>query len=118
MQRALCDAAQLQGASLSFPSGWRLQEVLELFEEAEARNRTDEGSDEDLAAWTRIDAPDVDVPSVDAAPRRDPQVRLAEQARWRGPMRELARRHKAGGGPRRDRFRTLSSSWPCFSTPR
>jgi hypothetical protein len=42
---------------LAFPSSWHLQEVLELAAEAEARNLTDSGSDEDLARWTHIDAP-------------------------------------------------------------
>lgn len=57
VRTALRDAARLQGASLSFPLSWHLQEVLELAEEAEARDRTDQGSDEDLSAWTRIDTP-------------------------------------------------------------
>lgn len=57
VRTALCDAAHRQGASLSFASAWHLQTVLELVEEAEARNLTDQGSDEDLAAWTRIGTP-------------------------------------------------------------
>ncbi|MGW1092999.1 Acg family FMN-binding oxidoreductase [Streptomyces sp. NPDC002596] len=75
VQTALRDAASLQGASLSFPTGWHLQEVLELVEEAEARNLTDRGSGEDLAAWTRIDAPSVNtatdgVPGYAFGPRK------------------------------------------------
>lgn len=89
VQRALRDAAQLQGASLSFPTGWHLQEVLELFEEAEARNRTDEGSDEDLAAWTRIDAPDA--PSADSAPDGIPGYAFGPRKRGgSAPMRDFA----------------------------
>ncbi|MEU9379475.1 nitroreductase family protein [Streptomyces sp. NPDC048279] len=89
VQAALRDAAHLQGASLSFPTGWHLQEVLELIEEAEARNRTDEGSDEDLAAWTRIDAPDA--PSADTASDGIPQYAFGPRKRGgRAPIRDFA----------------------------
>ncbi|WP_432092412.1 Acg family FMN-binding oxidoreductase [Streptomyces sp. bgisy100] len=45
-------AARQEGARLDFPSGWHRQWVLELAEQAEARNLTDSGSREDLARWT------------------------------------------------------------------
>ncbi|MGY0065661.1 Acg family FMN-binding oxidoreductase [Streptomyces sp. QTS137] len=57
VRAALVGAARHEGAMLAFPSSWHLDEVLRLLEEAEARNLADRGSDEDLARWTRIDAP-------------------------------------------------------------
>ncbi|MFE1248512.1 Acg family FMN-binding oxidoreductase [Streptomyces sp. NPDC058735] len=53
VRTALAAAARAEGVTLAFPSPWHLQEVLELAREAEARNLTDRGSDEDLARWTR-----------------------------------------------------------------
>ncbi|MFJ6836774.1 Acg family FMN-binding oxidoreductase [Streptomyces sp. NPDC091209] len=57
IRTALGDAAHREGAVLEFPDVWRLEEVLELIEEGEARNLADPGSSEDLAAWTRLDSP-------------------------------------------------------------
>ncbi|MGW5968768.1 Acg family FMN-binding oxidoreductase [Streptomyces sp. NPDC055186] len=57
LRTALAEAARDEGATLAFPSSWHLHQVLELLEEAEARNLTDRGSGQDLAEWTRIDAP-------------------------------------------------------------
>ncbi|MET9391096.1 nitroreductase family protein [Streptomyces sp. NPDC006624] len=57
VRSALAAAAQAEGVTLAFPSSWHLQEVLELAREAETRNLTDRGSDEDLARWTRGGAP-------------------------------------------------------------
>lgn len=51
-QTALREAAQLEGADLSFPIGWHLQLVLDLSLEGEARNLTDSGATADLARWT------------------------------------------------------------------
>ncbi|MGY4742282.1 hypothetical protein [Streptomyces sp. ATMOS53] len=49
VREALAAAAHAEGATLAFPTSWHLREVLELFQEAEARNVTDPGSDQDLA---------------------------------------------------------------------
>ncbi|MET8138503.1 nitroreductase [Streptomyces sp. NPDC005251] len=57
IRTALVDAAHREGAALEFPDVWRLEEVLELIEEGEARNLTDRGRSEDLTAWTRLDSP-------------------------------------------------------------
>ncbi|GGZ98515.1 Acg family FMN-binding oxidoreductase [Streptomyces bluensis] len=71
---ALADAARLEGAMLTFPTAWHLQEVLELVRQAEARNLTDRGSDQDLAEWTRVGPPsanttDDGVPAYAFGPR-------------------------------------------------
>ncbi|MFC8404891.1 Acg family FMN-binding oxidoreductase [Streptomyces griseoincarnatus] len=68
-------AADAEGATLAFPTAWHLQEVLELAREAEARNATDRGADEDLVRWTRTDAASVataddGVPHYAFGPRR------------------------------------------------
>jgi hypothetical protein len=52
VREALCAAARAEEVTLTFPTSWHLREVLELFQEAEARNLTDPGSDQDLARWT------------------------------------------------------------------
>ncbi|MBD0422691.1 nitroreductase family protein [Streptomyces sp. TRM S81-3] len=75
VREALSEAARAEGAALTFPASWHLREVLELVQEAEARNITDRGSDQDLAHWTRIDTPAVDtaddgVPHYAFGPRR------------------------------------------------
>ncbi|MFE0965508.1 Acg family FMN-binding oxidoreductase [Streptomyces fungicidicus] len=57
VRSALVDAARDEGASLAFPTGWHLQEVLELTQEAEARNLTDRGISEDLKQWTHGGVP-------------------------------------------------------------
>ncbi|GHJ29465.1 MULTISPECIES: Acg family FMN-binding oxidoreductase [Streptomyces] len=53
VRAALVDAAGRERVSLSFPSGWHLQSVLDLALEAEARNLTDAGAAADLARFTR-----------------------------------------------------------------
>ncbi|SEP89594.1 Acg family FMN-binding oxidoreductase [Streptomyces radiopugnans] len=53
LRTALSDAARREGALLDFPGPSHLRWVLQLVEEAEARNRTDRGEAEDLARWTR-----------------------------------------------------------------
>nr|WP_234389129.1 nitroreductase family protein [Streptomyces sp. AS58] len=75
VRQTLCEAARIEGAVLSFPTSWHLAEVLDLVQEAEARNITDRGSDQDLARWTRLDMPFVDtsgdgVPQYAFGPRR------------------------------------------------
>nr|WP_099053938.1 nitroreductase family protein [Streptomyces griseoruber] len=86
VREALAAAARAEGATLTFPTGWHLREVLELFQEAEARNRTDPGSDQDLTRWTGGDA--VSVGGVgEGVPR------YAYGPRMRGgkaPMRDFA----------------------------
>lgn len=86
IRTALSDAADRDGATLSFPGPWHRQEVLELVEEAERRNLTDRGSDQDLAQWTRIDAP-----SVNTAPDGIPDYAFGPRKRGgKAPMRDFA----------------------------
>ncbi|MFD7406824.1 Acg family FMN-binding oxidoreductase [Streptomyces sp. NPDC059866] len=90
VRAALADAAHDEGASLTFPTGWHLQEVLELAQEAEARNLTDHGIREDLRQWTHGGVPFSDtaaagVPEYAFGPRK-----LGGKA----PMRDFA-----GGRP-------------------
>ncbi|TJZ59389.1 nitroreductase [Streptomyces piniterrae] len=86
VRTALSGAAHIEGASLTFPTAWHLQELLDLVREAEARNLTDRASDQDLARWTHIDdsserpAPD-GVPDYAFGPRK-----LGGKA----PMRDFA----------------------------
>ncbi|WP_437063564.1 Acg family FMN-binding oxidoreductase [Streptomyces sp. enrichment culture] len=93
VRTALGEAARHEGAMLSFPTSWHLQEVLELVQEAEARNLTDRGSDQDLAEWTRIDAPSVNttddgVPDYAFGPRK---------RGGKAPMRDFAGRRRVAG---------------------
>lgn len=86
LRAALTDAAHREGAELTFPSSWHLEEVLDLLEEAEARNRADRGSDEDLAHWTRIDDS-----SADAAREGVPGYAFGPRKRGgKAPMRDFA----------------------------
>jgi hypothetical protein len=86
VRTALSDAARREGAVLAFPTSWHLQEVLELVEEGEARNLTDRGSDEDLAAWTRLDTP-----SGTTAPDGIPAYAFGPRKRGgKAPMRDFA----------------------------
>lgn len=93
VREALGAAAREEGAALSFLTSWHLQDVLELIQEAEARNITDPGSDQDLAQWTRTDAP-----SVHTADDGVPQYAFGPRKRGgRAPMRDFAgTRHVAG----------------------
>ncbi|ARF59220.1 nitroreductase [Streptomyces gilvosporeus] len=75
VRSALSDAARQEGATLDFPTGWHLQWVHEVAEEAEARNLTDRGEDEELRRWTRIGAAATDtvgagVPDYAFGPRK------------------------------------------------
>ncbi len=93
VRTALSDAAHLEGASLSFATAWHLDEVLELVEEAEARNRTDRGSDEDLAAWTRIGTP-----SVMSAADGVPEYAFGPRKRGgKAPVRDFAGARSVAG---------------------
>lgn len=93
VRTALSDAAHLEGASLSFATAWHLQEVLELVEEAEARNRTDRGSDEDLATWTRIGTP-----SVMSAADGVPEYAFGPRKRGgKAPVRDFAGARSVAG---------------------
>ncbi|MBL3668879.1 nitroreductase family protein [Streptomyces sp. M2CJ-2] len=86
LRTALADAARSEGATLTFPSSWHLQQVLELLEEAEARNLTDRGSGQDLAKWTRIDTP-----SGNAAPDGVPDYAFGPRKHGgKAPMRDFA----------------------------
>ncbi|MGY3205913.1 Acg family FMN-binding oxidoreductase [Streptomyces sp. TE5632] len=86
LRTALADAARSEGATLTFPSSWHLQQVLELLEEAEARNLTDRGSGRDLAKWTRIDTP-----SGNTAPDGVPDYAFGPRKHGgKAPMRDFA----------------------------
>ncbi|WP_372481662.1 MULTISPECIES: Acg family FMN-binding oxidoreductase [Streptomyces] len=89
----LAEAARVEGAELTFPTSWRLWEVLELVQEAEARNLTDPGSDQDLARWTRIDAP-----STGTADDGVPHYAFGPRKRGgRAPMRDFAGSRQVAG---------------------
>ncbi|MEU3253740.1 nitroreductase family protein [Streptomyces sp. NPDC006997] len=93
VRTALVEAARSEGAVLSYPTAWHLREVLELVEEAEARNLTDRGSERDLAEWTRIDAPsahlaDDGVPDYAFGPRK---------RGGKAPMRDFAGPRQVAG---------------------
>ncbi|MGI5413682.1 Acg family FMN-binding oxidoreductase [Streptomyces chartreusis] len=86
VHEALAEAARLEGVVLSFPTSWHLEDVLETIQEAEARNITDPGSEQDLERWTRIAASPADAP-VEGVPQ------YAFGPRKRGgkaPMRDFA----------------------------
>ncbi|MFH8800813.1 Acg family FMN-binding oxidoreductase [Streptomyces sp. NPDC017936] len=75
VREALDAAAHAEGATLTFPASWHLREVLEIFQEAEARNLTDRGGDQDLARWTEgaalsVDATGEGVPEYAFGPRK------------------------------------------------
>ncbi|MFI1966459.1 Acg family FMN-binding oxidoreductase [Streptomyces pathocidini] len=53
VRAALAEAAGAEGVSLDFPAPWHLRWVLDLVQEAEARNLTDRGQAQDLDEWTR-----------------------------------------------------------------
>lgn len=93
LRAALTDAARQEGATLAFPASWHLRWIQELAEEAEARNLTDSGSEEDLARWTRIGIAEADtatdgVPDYAFGPRKHG---------GRAPMRDFS-----GGRPTAD----------------
>jgi hypothetical protein len=85
LQKALAEAADLEGASLTFPGSWHLRWVMQLIEEAEARNRTDRGSDEDMVHWTRLG------PEADTASDGVPEYAFGpRKLGGRAPMRDFA----------------------------
>lgn len=93
LKAALAYAAAQEGAALAFPESWHLRWIQELTEEAEARNLTDRGSEEDLAHWTRIGIAAADtatdgVPDYAFGPRK---------LGGRAPVRDFA-----GGRPTSD----------------
>ncbi|MGW4170237.1 Acg family FMN-binding oxidoreductase [Streptomyces chartreusis] len=86
VHEALAEAARLEGVDLTFPTSWHLEDVLEAIQEAEARNITDPGSEQELERWTRIAASSADAP-VEGVPQ------YAFGPRKRGgkaPMRDFA----------------------------
>ncbi|MFD8252521.1 Acg family FMN-binding oxidoreductase [Streptomyces werraensis] len=86
-------AADAEGATLTFPMSWHLQEVLELAHEAEARNITDHQTDEDLVRWTRTDAP-----SASAADDGVPYYAFGPRRRGgKTPVRDFAGSRRAPG---------------------
>jgi len=93
VRTALGEAAHHEGAVLAFPASWHLQEVLQLIEEAEARNLTDRGSAEDLAAWTRGDDP-----SGTTAADGVPEYAFGPRKHGgKAPMRDFAGSRSAAG---------------------
>ncbi|MGA5710425.1 Acg family FMN-binding oxidoreductase [Streptomyces cellulosae] len=90
VRAALTDAARDEGASLAFPTGRHLQEVLELAQEAEARNLTDHGISEDLQQWTHGG-----VPFSDTAAAGVPEYAFGpHKLSGKAPMRDFS-----GGRP-------------------
>ncbi|MFI7497955.1 Acg family FMN-binding oxidoreductase [Streptomyces sp. NPDC049687] len=90
---ALVAAARAEGAALMFPTSWHLREVLELVQEAEARNIADPGSDQDLARWTRVDAP-----AVSTADDGVPHYAFGPRKRGgRAPVRDFAGARQVAG---------------------
>lgn len=93
LREALSAAARDEGAALSFPTSWHLQDVLELVQEAEARNITDPGGDRDLAQWTQVDAP-----SASSADDGVPQYAFGPRKRGgRAPVRDFAGPRQVAG---------------------
>ncbi|MDX3451719.1 nitroreductase family protein [Streptomyces sp. ME02-8801-2C] len=93
VRESLRAAARAEGVTLTFPDSWHLREVLELVQEAEARNITDPGSDQDLARWTRTDAP-----SVSTADDGVPHYAFGPRKRGgRAPMRDFAGPRQVAG---------------------
>ncbi|MFJ3981936.1 Acg family FMN-binding oxidoreductase [Streptomyces fungicidicus] len=94
IRTALGDAAGSEDAVLAFPSSWHLEEVLELLEEAEARNLTDRGSGQDLADWTRPG----DSSPVGAAPDGVPGYAFGpRKGGGKAPMRDFAGNRPVAG---------------------
>ncbi|MER5184187.1 nitroreductase family protein [Streptomyces sp. NPDC002896] len=88
---ALADAARDEGASLTFPTGWHLHEVLELVQEAEARNITDHARAEELGHWTNRSG----IPFSDTAAEGVPAYAFGpRKLGGKAPMRDFA-----GGRP-------------------
>ncbi|HET9382575.1 MAG TPA: nitroreductase family protein [Streptomyces sp.] len=93
VRAALAEGARAEGATLTFPDSWHLWEVLELAQQAEARNITDRGSDQDLARWTRVDAP-----SVSTADDGVPRYAFGPSKRGgKAPMRDFAGSRRVAG---------------------
>lgn len=93
VRAALAASARVEGAALTFPDSWHLWEVLELVQEAEARNITDRRSEQDLARWTRIDAP-----SVSTADDGVPHYAFGPRKRGgKAPMRDFAGPRQVAG---------------------
>ncbi|KUO06263.1 nitroreductase [Streptomyces caeruleatus] len=93
VREALGAAARGEGATLSFPTSWHLRDVLELIQEAEARNVTAPDRDQDLAQWTQLDAhsattDDDGVPQYAFGPRK---------RGGRAPMRDFAGARQVAG---------------------
>ncbi|MBD0424672.1 nitroreductase family protein [Streptomyces sp. TRM S81-3] len=90
---ALADAAHAEGASLTCPTGWHLDEVLELAQEAEARNITDRARAEDLAQWTHGG-----VPFADTATAGVPHYAFGpHKLGGKAPVRDFAGDHPVAG---------------------
>lgn len=75
VRRELIEAAAREGATLTFPSDWHLQWVLELAQEGAARSRSDPERAEELVRWTRTgpsasDTATDGVPDYAFGPRR------------------------------------------------
>ncbi|WP_376732669.1 Acg family FMN-binding oxidoreductase [Streptomyces broussonetiae] len=112
LREALGEAARAEGAALTFPSSWHLDEVLELARESEARNMTDPGGDTDLARWTRLDAA-----SADTTDDGVPYDAFGPRKRGgKSPMRDLAGLREVAGRDAADFERNPQLA--LLSTPR
>ncbi|WP_416981316.1 Acg family FMN-binding oxidoreductase [Streptomyces sp. T028] len=93
VREALTAAGRAEGATLTFPTSWHLREVLELFQEAEARNRTDRGREQDLARWTGGDEVSVGTAGEGVPPSAYGPRMLGGKA----PMRDFAGTRQPAG---------------------
>ncbi|MFF1681530.1 Acg family FMN-binding oxidoreductase [Streptomyces sp. NPDC058256] len=86
----LCEAARGEGAQLTFPAPWHVQELLDLVGDAEGRDARDPGTLEDLKRWTRTgtDTAADGVPEYAFGPRKK---------RGRAPVRDFAGREAVAG---------------------
>ncbi|MFI0539524.1 Acg family FMN-binding oxidoreductase [Streptomyces sp. WSLK1-3] len=109
VREALAAAAYAEGATLAFPASWHLGEVLELVQEAEDRNRTDAGSDQDLARWTVNDA----VSAVDATEGIPYYAYGPRKRGGRAPMRDFAGTRQVAGRDAADFEQTPQLALVC-----
>ncbi|MEU2868627.1 nitroreductase [Streptomyces olivoreticuli] len=99
----LGNAARQEGAVLTFPASWHLGWVMELADEAQARNLTDRGNADDLARWTRVGAAVADTAS-DGVPE---YAFGPHKLGGKTPMRDFA-----GGRPTSDLGTTAFENTP------
>ncbi|KAF4405304.1 Acg family FMN-binding oxidoreductase [Streptomyces lycii] len=89
----LCAAAFLERARLLFPSGWHVESLLDLVEDAEGRDAMDPAATEDMVRWTRVGAD-----AADGATDGIPDYAFGPAKRdGRAPVRDFAGRRAVAG---------------------